>query len=73
MARKIAMTKPIFPTKTPQPTPQVLAEGLQLDDEGTCSVCGGTGGWQGLAGRVECKPCGATGLDASHERGSAQD
>lgn len=36
-------------------------------------MCGGTGGWPGLAGRVDCQPCGATGLDAANEHGAAQD
>lgn len=48
-----------------QPTPQVLAAGLKLDDEGTCPVCGGTGGWPGISAWVECKPCGGTGLSNS--------
>ena len=61
------MTTPIFLANFPSPTPQVQAAGLQLDDEGTCPMCGGTGGWPGLDGRVDCKPCGTTGLDASHE------
>lgn len=26
-----------------------------------CVMCGGTGGWPGIAGPVMCKPCGGTG------------
>lgn len=46
----------------PKPTPQVTAAGLELEDEGTCTMCGGTGGWPGPNGKVECKPCGGAGL-----------
>ena len=47
----------------PNPTPQVIEAGLALDGEGTCPMCGGTGGWPGLDAHVVCEPCGGTGLD----------
>jgi len=49
--------------KLPDPTPQVLEAGLALDDEGTCPMCGGTGGWPGEDAYVTCRACGGTGLD----------
>lgn len=48
---------------SPRSTPQVLAAGLELDDEGTCQMCGGTGGWPGVTSFVDCAPCAGTGLD----------
>lgn len=39
-----------------------LKQAESLVKSGTeCPLCGGTGGWPGVAGFVACKPCDSTG------------
>ena len=39
-----------------------LKQAESLAEAGTeCALCGGTGGWPGLAAFVACKPCNGTG------------
>jgi hypothetical protein len=51
----------------PAPTKQLADANLELDDEGTGAMCGGTGCWPGLNGYVDCKPCLGTGLASDGE------
>lgn len=68
MVDKQTTGKETVPT---EPAPQAAAAGLQFEDGDTCPMCGGTGGWPGITGRVECKPCSGTGrVDGSSPRKS---
>jgi len=57
--------------ETPKMAPEAAAAGVEFDGEGSCPMCGGTGGWPGLTAWTACKPCSGTGLDDTMRRARA--